>query len=405
MAPFSKVMCIEPIVIRETEMNTKELFKNISQTMRLDFEKSKQVKHAGSRGTVRENVLRAFLEEGRLPERYGIGSGEIVSRVRETSHQSDLIIYDRLNGVTLLYDEKTQVYPIDCVYGIVEVKSALSKTELLDSLEKIRTFKSMFTGGTISHTMGPLTAISARPRPFGMIFAYTLSGNSLKSLCENLKEWERTVPPSCWPNYICVLEAGIIQHNGKPFETLLDSDKIVDGSWPSWFEYKEESLFQFYSALHDICARMNLGPVELSYYYKPLERVGKFIVKGHVELDMKNFISGEVLKVRLTEAMLDRIVSWCQEKGPMTFKDALIKRVGSIPLGMDPKILNYEVFLYNPNNLPGLHELGPDAFTGSENTPMLQKPSLASLLELNIDGRNYQISLDGFTESDYEILS
>jgi hypothetical protein len=257
--------------------------------MRLELEKSKQVKHAGSRGTVRENVLRAFLEKGRLPERYGIGSGEIVSRVRETSQQSDLIIYDRLNGVTLLYDENTQVYPIDCVYGIVEVKSALSKKELLDSLEKIRTFKSMFTGGTISQTMGPLTAVSARPQPFGMVFAYTLSDNSLKSLWENLKEWEGTVPPSFWPNYVCVLESGIIQHNGKAFETRLDSDQIVEGSWPIWLEHKEESLFQFYAALHDMCARMNLGPVELGYYYKPLERVGKYVVRGHVELDMKNF--------------------------------------------------------------------------------------------------------------------
>lgn len=384
-------------------MNAKELFKNISTRMRLDFDNSKQIKHAGAKGTVRENALRDFFEKGRLPERYGIGSGEIVSRVRETSQQSDLIIYDRLNGVTLLYDDDVQVYPIDCVYGIIEVKSALSKDELLNSLEKIRTFKSMYAGGTITQTMGALTAVFARPRPFGMIFAYTLGDNSLDSLRKNLQEWEKTASPSCWPNYICVLGEGIIQHNGKGFETHLDSDKIVDGSWPIWLEFKEESLFQFYMALHDMCARMNLGPVELNYYYNPLERVGKYIVRGPVDLDMKNFISGEILKVRLTEAMLDRIVSWCQEKGPMTLRDALLKRTGMIPTGKDPKILNYEIFLYNPHNLPGLHELGPDGLKPSENGP--HKPTIASMLELNIDGRNYQISLYGFEESDFEIIS
>ncbi len=88
----------------------------------------------------------------------------------------------------------------------------------------------------------------------------------------------------------------------------------------------------------------------------------------------------------------------------MTYKDAMLKRLGMIPEGVDPKILNYEVFLYNPYNLPGLHELGSAPLTLSENGPVLQKPSIVSLLELNIDGRNYQISLHKFTESDYEIL-
>jgi len=30
----------------------------------------------------------------------------------------------KLNGVALMYDESVQVFPVDCVYGIIEVKSA-----------------------------------------------------------------------------------------------------------------------------------------------------------------------------------------------------------------------------------------------------------------------------------------
>jgi hypothetical protein len=102
--------------------------------MRADFEASAQVKHSGSKGTIRETNLRNFLAGGRLPGKYGLGSGEVVGRVRDTSRQCDVIVYDKVNGVTLPYDESVQVFPIDCVYGVIEVKSALSKPEFLDSL-------------------------------------------------------------------------------------------------------------------------------------------------------------------------------------------------------------------------------------------------------------------------------
>src|SRR5580704_8539314 len=131
-------------------MDTRQLFQKISDRMRADFEASAQITHSGSKGTVRENALRKFLEV-RLPAKYALGAGEIVGRVRNaTSRQCDLIVYDRQNGVTLLYDEDIQVFPIDCVYGIVEVKSALSKAEFLDALEKIKVLKMMTPGGPVS---------------------------------------------------------------------------------------------------------------------------------------------------------------------------------------------------------------------------------------------------------------
>jgi len=122
-------------------MNTKNLFQKISEKMRFDFEAAAEIGHKGSRGTVRGNILKKFLSEGRLPPKYGLGAGEIVGRARDTSRQGDLIVYDKFNGVALIYDESTQVYPIDGVYGIIEVKSALSKAEFIDALEKVKHFK------------------------------------------------------------------------------------------------------------------------------------------------------------------------------------------------------------------------------------------------------------------------
>ncbi len=185
--------------------------------MRADFEATAQINHAGSKGASRENILRSFLAEGRLPAKYGLGSGEVVGRVRDTSKQCDVVVYDKLNGVTLLYDESSQVFPVDCVYGIIEVKSTLSKAELLDALEKIKTLKEMAPDHSGLTIVGN-SLIQCRARPFGVVFAYGLADNSLDSLLDNLREWEKETPNTFWPNYICVLETGVIYHHGKPLE-------------------------------------------------------------------------------------------------------------------------------------------------------------------------------------------
>ena len=70
-------------------MDTRTLFQTISKRMRADFDASAQIKHSGSKGTIRENNLRNFLAEGRLPAKYGLGAGEVVGRIRDTSRQCD----------------------------------------------------------------------------------------------------------------------------------------------------------------------------------------------------------------------------------------------------------------------------------------------------------------------------
>lgn len=382
-------------------MDTKALFQAISGKMHADFKASAQVSHHGSKGTIRENILRKFLEEGRLPSKYGIGSGEIVGRIKDTSRQSDLIIYDKIDGVTLLYDEHTQVYPIDCVYGIIEVKSGLSKSELIDALDKIAAFKSMAPGGHVRQSIGGMTASFPRPRPFGMIFAYSLSANSLASLTANLREWEQSHPPELWPNYICVLGIGTISHQGKDaFQKCLDSESITTASWPMSLEYQEDSLWNFYSALHDLCARMKLGPVELLTYYEPLQRIGQFVINGRFEFLRQS----DNAKVRPNEAVIARVVDWCASRGTIRYEDYLLKRLGSLPVGLNNRqMLDRPVYLYNPDNLPGFHQLGDTPFHVDEGGVTPSQPSLLSIIEVVIDSHFYAICMDSLGAEDFEV--
>lgn len=385
-------------------MDTKSLFQTISRKMRADFDASSEINHHGSRGTVRENKLRNFLAEGRLPGRYGLGAGEVVGRVRDTSRQCDVVIYDKYDGVMFIYDESVQVFPIDCVYGIIEVKSSLSKTELIDALDKIAAFKEMTPTGMVSQPAGGgFTTFHPRPRPFGAVFAYGLAGNSLNSLVDNLREWEAMVDPKLWPNYLCVLEAGVIYHAGEDLAEFIDSDKISASTSPRGLAYGQDSLFRFYCAIHDMSARMHLGPVELMRYSDPPMRIGKYIVHGRgMEGDI--IVDGTATKaVRLKESTIDRVIAWCDSHGPMPYGDVLMAQYGSLPIGMEKApILDMHVFLYNPENLPGMHEMGPDPFKEVGGRVTTSVPSLLTAISLVINDRHYVIA--GLVADDYETV-
>ncbi|MDR6422409.1 DUF6602 domain-containing protein [Paraburkholderia phenoliruptrix] len=134
-------------------MDAKQLFRSVSDKMQRDFELAAQFAHMPTRGAARESTLRDFLANGRLPAKYGLGSGEVVDHLRRVSRQCDIVIYDSIYGLSLHYNEQCQIHPIDSVYGIIEVKSGLSKAELLDSLEKIKVFKQMSAEGALAEPL------------------------------------------------------------------------------------------------------------------------------------------------------------------------------------------------------------------------------------------------------------
>lgn len=347
-------------------MDTQRIFRGLSNKMLEDFNISAEINHQGSKGTYREGTLRNFLSEGRIPKRYGIGSGEIVGPIRNVSRQSDLIVYDELDGIALLYDDNTQVFPIECVAGTIEVKSTLTKAEFIKALENIKSVKMLAPRDTVTKSVSGFVHMSyRRPVPFGAVFGYQLGGNSLSSLVDNLIEWERTTPKEYWPNLIAVLGEGIIHHYKDGLQVAITNSDLARAEYPSSIYYRKDSLFKFYSGILELCASTPVGPADLGRYFYQAEQIGKYVVSNHDRIQK----TGEDQVYRFTEAFITKLVTYCQDNGSLPLKELLHRRFGEIPHGMEGWDLNQKVYLYNPDNLKGIHEVD-NAIAFHDDRPM-----------------------------------
>jgi len=90
------------------------------------------ITHAGEKGRGLEHEAISVLRR-LLPAEYGLATGFIAAAqleetgrsVVELSPQIDIIIYDAVRGGALIDLGSSQVFPIECVVGVVEVKATL----------------------------------------------------------------------------------------------------------------------------------------------------------------------------------------------------------------------------------------------------------------------------------------
>ena len=335
-------------------VNIRQLFRSISKGLQADFEKTIQITHRGMKGESREDILRHFLiQEKRLPERFGIGSGEIITNIDEVSRQCDLIIYDKIDGISLISQDSVNVFPIESVAGIIEVKSVLDKNSLFDSLENIKSIKKIAPNSASENKFGGFTIATTREKPFGLIFSYSTS-ISLDTIANHYKEWASKNDKIFYPNMIAVLNLGIVRHLDRKLRECIYNDEIKNSAQISHISYEGDSLFHFYNAILDLCSIFKAGNFNLTNYFKGYKKSGKHVVRKHEGFGR---IDNAAIAYKLKDSFIEEIYKWCQNNGSIKHYDLLKKSLGSLPIGMKEEDLNFDVYLYNPDNLPGLKDI------------------------------------------------
>lgn len=133
----------KPISQSATKIDLKTLFSGFAQEMRATFKTLGSISHGPTKGLCQESEWILWLRRY-LPQRYSVGTGFIVDSKGEQSAQQDIIIFDRQYSPLFMVHPDVQYIPAEAVYAVIEVKTNLSKPELLDAAEKISSVKSLY---------------------------------------------------------------------------------------------------------------------------------------------------------------------------------------------------------------------------------------------------------------------
>lgn len=119
-----------------------QILEEIATKMESDFRGSGIAEHRGSKGTVREDMLRRFLESYILRTAVVEGSGELISSSGRRSGQCDVMVLDSTTP-PLWKEENYRIVPVECCEAVIEVKSNLTVSELEKAWEAATRVKTL----------------------------------------------------------------------------------------------------------------------------------------------------------------------------------------------------------------------------------------------------------------------
>ncbi len=230
------------------------------------------VPHFGEQGRILEEYLRRFLQ-GLLPEKYAVGSGIIVDSAGNFSSQTDVIIYDRFHNSQIFTEYSQVIFPIECVYGIVEVKKNLRVANLekiVSDIAKVRQMaknKQYLTYEKIDKPDGrrvtrPAPSDSSiSPRSFVFAYSAKCSADSLSVAFHRAVEGT----PNCHVHALYVLEKKWLLRQ-KPYSEEQQSLKM------------DVSFAEFCLGMLTSMGSMNMRPTFLESYITPPDLDGDEVV-------------------------------------------------------------------------------------------------------------------------------
>lgn len=288
-----------------------DLFEATSKKMQIDFQSvTSRISHQGEKGTARENVLMQYLRPY-IPEKYSFSKGIIIDSHDIQSRQVDIIIHDRNLTPYLQDQDTTKIIPIESVYGVIEVKSKLTKEELQKCINNIESVRSL-TKNTINGISCPTA---------GFVFAYD-SDSSLETILKNLTELSMNLTPEKKICCICVLNKGLIVLVNK-FE--LSRIMLFPSTETIYVIHNNEnnSLLMFYLLLFQTLNSISVFPPNMIAYANSTGDLNTqlFIPKEFIPADAAHFVLTGMMSI----AEINKIKEYSKRffSGKLSEKDFL----------------------------------------------------------------------------------
>jgi len=256
-------------------MDLKNIFSSISDQIKIDYERiSRNIPHFGERGEGREQILIELLKEY-LPHRFGIDSGFVFDVHGNTSKQTDIIIYDKFIAPRFKISGEKYAYPCESVVAVGEVKTFLTKKELIDSIEKLIIIQRLdrTAGGknklrTGYHHKVNDTLFNPKLNESDSIWTFIFSSDStsLPKLSENFINLCSAHARHLWPNMICILQKGILSY-------VSDKGLITDPRKAKYIYHSTDlevkhALMKWFMLLCNHICDTNITTIDAISYFK-----------------------------------------------------------------------------------------------------------------------------------------
>ena len=173
-----------------------------SKAIRRDF-----AMHRGAAGDRREDLVTKFLED-HLPRRFGVRYGFAISSDGLVSNQADVLIVDQDNNAPLHPGSSHELWPVEAVYALVEVKTKLPPRDLRDAVDKCRRFRQL---------RRRFVCDSSQKIKESLFVIWSFDGAKPKTISGNLMSVVSDVPAHERPDFVVDLN-GFVAMSGNYLE-------------------------------------------------------------------------------------------------------------------------------------------------------------------------------------------
>jgi Domain of unknown function (DUF6602) len=251
-------------------------FSSLGETMARESRLMADVyRHPGKLGENREALLGRFLD-AYLPRRYGVGTGFALFG-SDLSTQQDVVVYDRIDNPVLFPDSAAPLFPPSALHALIEVKSRLTRRELVKTARKAARFKRELRRSFANHPEPPKLEALAMLFVFGSALEPARILGELKSL-----EEDEGVDMRDRVDMVCALGQGVVL-GGSLMSTTRGGSSLRDDSRTRQQRLAVEvsnSLFVFYARLLDYIATRPLTRPHVMSYLPPETPMGVVVAVG-----------------------------------------------------------------------------------------------------------------------------
>lgn len=231
-------------LLEEKITNFKNGFKNVSKNVFWN-EETKKLTHPGEYGYYREIICKDFIRF-LIPRRLNIDTGFLINTADTVSTQCDIIVFDGNSTPLIENNERQRFYPVETIAAIGEVKSVLTKTKLIEAINKLAEIKQMRdkTSSSVSFVRREHKGnYDPSNYQFDSIFSFIICEKldfDISNICDLITEsYDKKYKPHNKHNLILSIEDGLLTYNY--FDSELKNNKCIP--WPIFNTSLLKNLF------------------------------------------------------------------------------------------------------------------------------------------------------------------